>query len=267
MLDDKLALRQSASHAMSQTQTELKHADYGIDAPGVQLRFLIVGLVCVSAGVALILFERARHIGFAHNFAAPLLSIGVTFLLTAGVMFWGSKVGKLRLRDRVIDGLSLGGGERVLDVGCGHGLMLIAAAKRLTTGRAIGVDIWQKADQAGNSPDATRANARAEDVESRVELVDGDARKLPFDDASFDAVVSSWAIHNIYDAAGREQAVREMTRVLVPGGRLAVMDIRHAADYARVLKESGMSDVRLHAPSFIFFIPSRLVTATKPASR
>ena len=252
---------------MSQTQIELKRADYGIDAPGVQLRFLIVGLGCVLAGIALILVERARHIGFARSFASPLLSIGVTFLLTAGVMFWGSKVGKLRVRDRMIKQLHLRGDERVLDVGCGHGLMLIAAAKRLETGHAIGVDIWQKADQAGNSADATRLNARAEGVESRIELVDGDARQLPFGDASFDAVVSSWAIHNIYDAEGRALALREMTRVLKPGGQLAVMDIRHPAVYARVLRESGMEDVQLHSPSFIFFIPSRLVTATKPAAR
>jgi arsenite methyltransferase len=244
-----------------------RRADYGVDAPGLQLRFLIIGSACVVSGVALIIFERARHIGFARSFAAPLVSIGVTFLLTAGLMFWGSKVGKLRLRDRIINQLSLRGNERVLDVGCGHGLMLMAAAKRLTDGRAIGVDIWQKADQAGNSPAATLLNARAEGVESRVELVDGDARQLPFEDASFDAVVSSWAIHNIYDAAGRAQALGEMARVLKPGGRLAVVDIRHAADYARVLGECGMTDVRRHAPSFIFLIPSRLVTATKPDAR
>jgi SAM-dependent methyltransferase len=244
----------------------LRRADYGIDAPGVQLRFLIVGTSCVAAGIALILVGRARHAGFARGLAPPLLSIGVTFLLTAGLMFWGSRVGKLRLRDRVIDQLSLRGGERVLDVGCGHGLMLVAAAKRLTAGRAVGVDIWQTQDQAGNSSGATLANARAEGVEDRVELRDGDARRLPFEDASFDAVVSSWALHNIYDAAGRQQALREIARVIKPGGRLAVIDIRHAADYARALSECGMIDVRLHAPNFIFLIPSRLVTATKPAA-
>jgi arsenite methyltransferase len=252
---------------MSRPQTELRRADYSIDAPGVQLRFLIVGLVCVVAGVVLILVERARHVGFARSIASPLLSIGVTFMLTAGVMFWGSKVGKLRLRDRVIDQLNLRGGERILDVGCGHGLMLCAAAKRLMTGQAVGVDIWQKEDQAGNSPEATMANARAEGVADRVELLDGDARQLPFEDSRFDAVVSSWALHNIYDAAGRSQALSEIARVLKPGGRLALIDIRHAADYARTLKECGMTDVRLHAPSFIFLIPSRLVTATKPAAR
>jgi SAM-dependent methyltransferase len=251
---------------MSQIQKELRRADYGIDAPGVQLRFLIVGLVCASAGVALILAGRARYVGSARGLASPLVSIGATFVLTAGVMFWGSKIGKLRLRDRIVDQLSLRGGERVLDVGCGHGLMLIAAAKRLKAGRAVGVDIWQKEDQAGNSPAATLANARAEGVADRVELRDGDARRLPFEDASFDAVVSSWALHNIYDAEGRAEALREIARVLKPGGRLAVIDIRHAADYARSLKACGMAGVKLHAPSFIFFIPSRLVTATKPAA-
>ncbi|MDQ3908588.1 MAG: methyltransferase domain-containing protein [Acidobacteriota bacterium] len=252
---------------MTQTPTDLKRADYGIDAPGVQLRFLIIGASCVAAGVVLILVGRARHVGFARSVAAPLLSIGVTFLLTAGVMFWGSRVGKLRLRDKVIDKLNLRGDERVLDVGCGHGLMLCAAAKRLGSGRAVGVDIWQKEDQAGNSPDATLANARAEGVADRVEIRDGDARSLPFPDATFDAAVSSWALHNIYDETDRARAVREIARVVKPGGRLAIIDIRHAADYARTLEECGMEGVRLHAPSFIFLIPSRLLTATKPAAR
>ena len=71
-------------------------------------------------------------------------------------------MGKLRLRDRVLDGLALRGDEQVLDVGCGHGLMLLGAAKRLKKGKAIGVDIWQKEDQAGNDPEATRENARRE---------------------------------------------------------------------------------------------------------
>lgn len=47
------------------------------------------------------------------------------------IMIWGSKVGKRLLRDKMIDSISWRGDEKVLDVGCGHGLMLIGAAKRL----------------------------------------------------------------------------------------------------------------------------------------
>jgi ubiquinone/menaquinone biosynthesis C-methylase UbiE len=77
-----------------------------------------------------------------------------------------------------------------------------------------------------------------------VEVKDGDARRLPFPDASFDVVVSGLALHNIYDAPERCQAVREIARVLRPGGHLALIDIQHTNEYVRVLKECGLSDVR-----------------------
>jgi ubiquinone/menaquinone biosynthesis C-methylase UbiE len=178
-------------------------------------------------------------------------------------MIWGSKIGKLRLRDRVLDALPWRGDELVLDVGCGHGLMLIGVAKRLRDGRAIGLDLWQKADQAGNSREATWQNVEIENVAERVELKDGDARSLPFADNTFDVVVSSWALHNIYEAAGRETAVREIVRVLKPGGRLVLTDIRHTREYAKVLQAAQMREIKRSGPNFLFFIPSFTLTATK----
>src|SRR5437660_1447109 len=80
--------------------------------------------------------------------------------------------------------------EAVLDVGCGRGLLLNAAARRLTTGKAVGVDLWQNADLSNNRPEATLENARLEGVADRVQVKDGDARQLPFADAVFDVVVS-----------------------------------------------------------------------------
>jgi ubiquinone/menaquinone biosynthesis C-methylase UbiE len=185
-------------------------------------------------------------------------------LTTASVMVWGSRVGKLRLRDRVLDGLALRGDETVLDVGCGHGLLLIGAAKRVPRGRAVGIDLWQTEDQAGNSPDATRANARAEEVLDRIELKTGDARQLPFGDAMFDAVVSSWALHNIYDRDGRRKALLEIVRVLKPGGCVAILDIRHTAEYAEVFRQAGFVEVSRSRPCFTFFIPTFAVHARKP---
>src|SRR5262249_35156145 len=132
---------------------------------------------------------------------------GICWILTAAVMVFGSKVLKLRLRERLLDQIPWRGDEQVLDVGCGRGLMLIGAAKRLKTGKAVGVDLWQTEDQSGNSPDTTRANAVAENVTERIEIKTGDARHLPFEAGCFDVVVSSWALHNIYQRAGRDEAL------------------------------------------------------------
>ena len=74
----------------------------------------------------------------------------------------------------------------------------------------------------------------------RVEVHTGDARKLPFDDASFDVVLSSNALHNIYDAGDRKTAVREIARVLGSGGRVLIVDVRHLRQYAATLRDAGL---------------------------
>jgi arsenite methyltransferase len=195
--------------------------------------------------------------------AWPFASMGAVFVVQAAVMFWASKAGKLRLRDKLLASIPWRGDERVLDAGCGHGLMLLGAAKQLSAGRAIGLDLWQKEDQAGNSAQATLRNAELENVASRVELRDGDARQMPFADDEFDVALSSWALHNIYDRAGRAAAMREIARVLKPGGRLILVDIRHGREYAETLRQTSVCDIQISRPNFMFVIPTLTLRANK----
>jgi len=235
---------------MSEPPPRAKRPDYGIDAPGV-VRNLALG-----GAAALVLTAVALALGWA-QVARMATPVAIGWLGIAGWMVWGSKVEKVRGRDRLLDSLPWRGDEAVLDVGCGRGLLLIGAAKRLTTGKAVGVDIWQAEDLSGNRPEATQENARLEGVSDRVEVKDGDARRLPFADGTFDVVVTKEVLHNIATAAERDTAVREIARVLKPGGRLLIGDVRHTGRYAQVLRQSGLEDVRRSPAS----VPSLLIAA------
>jgi len=215
-----------------------ERAEYGVDAPTAVRNMLIVCALGILSLITRVAGLWDRESPFA-LLGRPLISAGLACGAMACWMIWSSKFGKVRERETYLDLLAWRGDERVLDVGCGRGLFLIGAAKRLTTGRAIGIDVWQAEDLSGNKPEATLDNARIEGVAERVEVQTADARKLPFDDDSFDVVLSSAALHNIYDAGERQTAVREIARVLKVGGRVLIDDVRHLSQYAQTLREAG----------------------------
>lgn len=248
--------------------------EYGIDAPGV-IRNLFI-----AAAVGMSLFLTARFglwsgaVGpVALSYAGLWAGLGCGFM--GCWMLYDSKVGKLREREWLLDLVPWRGNEAVLDVGCGRGLLLIGAARRVTAGRATGLDLWQAEDLTGNKPEATLENARCEGVSDRVEVTTGDMRKMPFPASSFDVVVSNVAIHNVYEREGREATMREIARVLKPGGRVVIHDIRYVGDYASALTRHGLTDVTRVGSTFtriaLFLITfgslrPDIVTARNPAA-
>jgi SAM-dependent methyltransferase len=230
-------------------------ATYGIDAPYLlPLPLLAVAGNCVQ--------------GFVSGRKTPFVAAAAI----AGCMALGmhaSLRGKFRVWSELLDGLRLRGDERVLDLGCGRGAVLLAVARRLTTGRAVGVDLWKAADQSGNRADATLRNAVAEGVDDRVELVTADMTALPFEDNRFDLVVSNIAVHNVKGGDRRNRAIDEAVRVLRPGGRLMVADLRGTRGYRDRLAAHGMTDVACRGLGWRMWwsgpwCATRLVSATKP---
>ena len=213
--------------------------NYGIDAPLAVRNLLIVGALGVISLITLLLGVWSRQDLIA-MIAWPLIWAGLSCGAMGLWMIYDSKIGKMRERETYLDKIAWRGDERVLDVGCGLGLFLIGAAKRLSTGRAVGIDKWQQEDLSDNHAAGTLDNASIEGVADKVAVHTGDARALPFADASFDVVLSSMSLHNIYNAGERQTAVREIARVLKAGGRVLIVDVRHTRQYAATLRDAGL---------------------------
>jgi arsenite methyltransferase len=243
--------------------------EYGIDGSfhTVSARAQAIGIgaqAAALAGWASISLVRGKRLTAA---LAAVLAAGMA--ATVGLYMHATRSGKFVVWDRILRDLGLHGEETVLDLGCGRGAVLLAAAKLLPTGRAIGVDLWQ-ADQTDNALETTLANAVAEAVADRIELHTADMTALPLADESVDVIVSNLAIHNIGTHAGRRQALDEAVRVLRPGGRLAIADLRETRQHAARLRELGWSNVRRRNLGWRMWyggpwFSTRLVTATKPA--
>ncbi len=120
----------------------------------------------------------------------------------ASDMFW--EVGA-----RIVDRVGVAPGERVLDVACGTGNAALRAAE--AGGRVVGVDLTPELFDAGR--------ALAADAGVEVEWVEGDAEALPFENQSFDVVLSTFGC---MFAPRHEVAARELVRVLRTGGRMGL---------------------------------------------
>lgn len=241
---------------------------YGVDG-----NYALIPAPVVLAGYLLLCVAPAVLAGLWLASGRTLQGLGTAvvavLLITVGFSVWRfSRRGKFEVWARLLTGLGLRGDERVLDLGCGRGAVLLIAAKLVPRGSAVGVDIW-RADQTGNSMQATLANADAEGVADRVELHTRDMTDLQLPDESFDLVVSNLAIHNLSDNDARRAAIDEAVRVLRPGGRVAVADLGFTRLYANRLGQQGMADVRRRDLGWrawwgLPFFRMHAVTATKP---
>jgi arsenite methyltransferase len=235
--------------------------DYGIDAPGVVRNLFVVGALLLVLG-SLFPVIRVGPVIFLWKSGAYVT--GVLCLIEGVLMVIYAKHGKFLHRDRMLGMVDWKGDEQVLDVGTGRGLLMIGAAKKLTRGKSVGIDIWSTKDLSGNAMEKTLRNADLEGVRNKIDVLSGDASAMKFPDASFDVVMSNLCIHNIPTREGRDKACHEIVRVLKPGGKAIISDFIKTGDYVKAFKAAGTVTSRTGLYFLRTFPPLRIVEVRKP---
>ena len=235
--------------------------DYGIDAPGV-IRNLFIAAVALLVLSSIFPVVRIGPVVFLWRSGAVVT--GVLCLVEGVLMLVYAKHGKFLHRDRMLAKIEWKGNERVLDVGTGRGLLMIGAAKKLTSGISVGIDIWSAKDLSGNALEKTVRNIELEGVSGKADVQSGDATNMKFPDASFDVVVSNLCIHNIPSREGRDRACREIVRVLKPGGKAIISDFIKTGDYVKAFSGAGATATRSGLDFLRTFPPLRIIEVRKP---
>jgi SAM-dependent methyltransferase len=218
-----------------------------------------VTLFAATGGAALLLFALSFLMG-----AGPVWPTLRIVLLCAAALFFalfayflyarrllsyegGGIQGKVL--DDVLGNLDWNGRGTLIDIGCGSGALAIKAAKLFPEAEITGVDYWGAVwDYA---KEQCERNARIEGVDKRVRFEEGDAAKLPFPDAGFDAAVSNFVFHEVRTQPDKLALIREALRVVKPGGSFAFQDVLfsklHYKDVDSLVAKlsEGISEIRL----------------------
>lgn len=215
--------------------------DYRLRVPPALQAGIATGLAIGLAGIGVSVTARM----LAPAYSLIMVATGaLSGALGSALWIVTSQTLRERARRRMLEAVEWRGNERVLDVGCGNGFLLVEMAKHLTTGHATGIDLW-KAEAGAQSSDVAWRNAHIEGVDDRIDIKNVDARELPFENQSFDVIASALMLHHAGGSRDRDQVVREMLRVLKPGGTLLLYDFHPLIEAAtRRARQSGFGSVR-----------------------
>lgn len=216
----------------------MKKINYGIDAPKVIRNLLAIGILLLLCSIFLPddLFPPISTFLHRSSFIP-----GICLTITGLLMIAYAKIGKFNHRDRILNLHYWKGDENVLDVGTGLGLLMIGAAKKLSTGKSYGIDIFNTYDLSDNSIDQTKINAELEKVTQKVEILKENILKTNFKEDYFDVIVSNLCLHNLYKSEEKEQACIEIHRILKRNGKAIISDFKGISEYKKTFQKLDMT--------------------------
>ena len=190
--------------------------------------WLSYGHLVVAAAALAVLF-----LGYSRKWSRwPMLALGLIGLWASAVFLlirFGLDINSRA--DMPTQNFLRSGAGRVLDLGAGTGRSSIMVLESRPEATLVALDLFGNSFKAhfgsGVSPQQRLlANLKAAGVEKRAAIETADMRKLPFEAASFDAIVSSYAVDHL-NRDGIKQALTEAARVIKPGGEFLLMVVQN----------------------------------------
>ena len=211
-------------------------AEYGLDWPAsftsVKVLFALSSLRLFWVGL------RGRKAGWWHWVGLGLVG------WKAARLFYQARFKPFARRDLVLSKAEPGPNARILDLGGGRGLTTIGAARRWPDARLTAVDHWRPGRY--GSEESLRSNLDLEDLGGRVHVFQVEPDHLPFEDNSFDLILSNLYFHTLPDGPTRQRLLSEAARVLKPGGRLILADYTEVHNFIHPYLQTA--DLKVYVP-------------------
>ena len=254
---------------MKQNNEEMKLQYGNWVSNKILIKVIIVILFFTIACILLLIIPKNyNNLIIVLLIACILLSLffifSLCYLLIAKHMF--SYTGG-RLQEKVINEListiKWNGKGKILDIGCGSGFLTIALSKKYRQANTVGLDYW--GDSWDFCKNQCETNARISGLTNNIEFIKGSASRLPFDDDSFDLVVSNMTFHEINDSKSKILPILEAIRVLKKGSMFAFQDLFMLKSYfgtidelKNKIKSIGVAEINFVDTSQLKFIPKYL---------
>ncbi|HLM56630.1 MAG TPA: class I SAM-dependent methyltransferase [Pyrinomonadaceae bacterium] len=162
-----------------------------------------------------------------------------------------------KFKSRLVRRASIDERHRVLDVGCGTATLTLMVKRARPGARVEGLD--------GDPKILEIARRKAAGTGAEISFSEGMAYAMPYADGSFDRALSSMVLHHLTEA-NKRRTLREVFRVLAPGGEFHVADFRRAnKSLAALMSEAGFEGVGEHARYRTLFGTLSLWEARRPA--
>lgn len=234
---------------------------YGLDRPKQARSTAGIGMAFGAATLITVIINGGLTGSGAIVVVACLVACLISFVISAG-LFRTSHKTKIQAADRMLDGLDLRGDERAVDLGCGTGLLCAGLSVRLPKGSVVGVDAWAENQLQPTGRPLAKQTLQLAGVK-KVSILTGSVRELPLADTSMDLAVSRDTLAQLPSREARREAIEELARVLVPGGRVALLEPFRTGELVADLAAAGFHDVQRSGRWWILMPPHRLITATR----